>query len=94
MKEIKFKTLVLDNFVPPDYREHLCSRAEYDEEKEEWGLQGITHGYTKENMAPEPGSYYGFIRPITNFAREQAKKTNNPRCVVKCLKVKHKILKC
>lgn len=81
MREYKFKTLVLENFVPPLFKEKLYSRAEYNEEKEEWGLQGITQNFTVENMVPRPGSALGFKMPYTAHARRMAKISDNPRYV-------------
>ena len=82
MREYTFKTLVLDNFVPPLFKERLYSRAEYNEEKEEWGLQGISQNFTEENMLPRPGSAHGFKTPYTAHARRMAATSNNPRYVV------------
>ncbi|KAI6654750.1 Kinesin-like protein KIF3B [Oopsacas minuta] len=78
-KEIKFKKLVLENFVPPDFKDNLISRARYDEEKDEWGLDGITQNFTLENLRPRPGSALGFMRPYCAYARRMAATTNNPR---------------
>ena len=79
MKENKFKKLVLENFVPPQFKESLNSRAKYDEEKEEWGIDGVTQNFTPENLLPRPGSAHGFFRPYTAYARRMAATTNNPR---------------
>ena len=79
MKEIKFKNLVLENFVPPQTREKLCSRAEYDEDKEEWFLKGISRDFNVKNLQPRPGSALGFRRPYTAYARRMAAATGDPR---------------
>ena len=33
------RTLIIENFIPPDERVKLTNRASYDEENEEWKLK-------------------------------------------------------
>lgn len=34
-----FRTLIIENFLPPDEKTKLTNRAMYDEENEEWKLK-------------------------------------------------------
>ena len=38
MKELKLKYLIIENFIPPEEKERVLSRAQFDEEEDCWKL--------------------------------------------------------
>ena len=42
MKELRLKQLIINNFVPPDFRRQLTPRLHYDEDEEKWTLSSST----------------------------------------------------
>jgi len=71
-RELKLKTLIIENFVPPDERIKLTNRASYDEENEEWKLKPSSQNSSQQAMAKRPVSAVGNRRPITEYAKMAA----------------------
>lgn len=71
-KELKLKTLIIENFIPPDEKLKLTNRAAYDEENEEWKLKPSSQNSSQQAMAKRPVSAVGNRRPITEYAKMAA----------------------
>ncbi|KAL9978343.1 hypothetical protein ACROYT_G015844 [Oculina patagonica] len=71
-RELKLKTLIIENFIPPDERNKLTNRASYDEENEEWKLKPSSQNSSQQAMAKRPVSAVGNRRPITEYAKMAA----------------------
>lgn len=77
-RDLKFKMLLLENFMPLDERNKITNRCFYDEENDEWKLKPITENKT-ETMTKRPVSAIGNRRPISEYARVAAAIGGNPR---------------
>jgi kinesin family protein 3/17 len=78
-KEVKLRSLIVQNFIPPDVTTRMKERTVYDEEEETWSLKPLEIG--RDESGPEfkrPVSALGNIRPIATHAR-MAARTGNPR---------------
>lgn len=71
-RELKLKSLIIENFIPPDERVKLTNRAAYDDEKEEWQLKPSSQNGSQQAMAKRPVSAVGNRRPITEYAKMAA----------------------
>lgn len=71
-RELKLKTLIIENFIPPDEKVKLTNRASYDEENEEWKLKPSSQNGSQQAMAKRPVSAVGNRRPITEYAKMAA----------------------
>lgn len=71
-RELKLKSLIIENFIPPDERVKLTNRAVYDDEKEEWQLKSSSQNGSQQAMAKRPVSAVGNRRPITEYAKMAA----------------------
>lgn len=71
-RELKLKTLIIENFLPPDEKVKLTNRATYDEENEEWKLKPSSQNSSQQAMAKRPVSAVGNRRPITEYAKMAA----------------------
>lgn len=71
-RELKLKSLIIENFIPPDERVKLTNRAVYDGEKEEWTLKSSSQNGSQQAMAKRPVSAVGNRRPITEYAKMAA----------------------
>ncbi|CAB3989872.1 kinesin KIF3B [Paramuricea clavata] len=78
MRDLKFKMLLLENFIPPEERTKITNRCVYDEENNEWKLKPIAENKT-ETMTKRPVSAIGNRRPISEYARVAAALGGNPR---------------
>lgn len=71
-RELKLKSLIIENFIPPDERVKLTNRAVYDDEREEWQLKPSSQNGSQQAMAKRPVSAVGNRRPITEYAKMAA----------------------
>ena len=78
LKELKLKVLIIENFIPPNERKKLLSRAVYDQEEDNWymtsgggggpgGPGGGGGGVSA--IAKRPISAAGSRRPMSEYAR-------------------------
>ncbi|CAD7087996.1 unnamed protein product [Hermetia illucens] len=74
IKELKRLLLIIDNFVPVEVKNRLYTQARYDEEQEEWKL--CANNMNDNCLMRRPVSYSGRRRPISEFALQEAKKSN------------------
>lgn len=73
-RELKRLLLIIDNFVPVEVKNRLYTQARYDEEQEEWKL--CANNMNDNCLMRRPVSYSGRRRPISEFALQEAKKSN------------------
>lgn len=78
-RAIKLKTLLLENFVPPDDVTKIKNRSYFDDEEEVWKLNALTEIKVKQQMVKRPVSAVGNKRPISEYARRAAMMGGNPR---------------
>mmetsp|Transcript_14024 Transcript_14024/g.25320 ORF Transcript_14024/g.25320 Transcript_14024/m.25320 type:complete len:222 (-) Transcript_14024:206-871(-) len=70
-RALKFKDLVLDNFVPRALIQNFSNRCYWDEETDEWKLGPVD--VKEESLTKRPKSAKaGHLQPITEYARLSA----------------------
>ena len=76
-RELKLRSLVIDNFIPLSEREKVKSRVTWDEEEGVWKtVEPLPSSSSKHQR---PVSTYGARRPVSEYARLAAAVENNPR---------------
>ncbi|XP_040204151.1 kinesin-like protein KIF3C isoform X1 [Rana temporaria] len=70
-RELKYKYLIIENFIPPEEKNKIMNRLLYDAEEDQWKFQplvlpGNAGGST---MKRRPSSAVGYKRPISQYAR-------------------------
>eukprot|EP01137_Pigoraptor_chileana_P035052 Opistho-2@28502 len=78
-RELKLKSIIIDNFIPPEEVVKIEKRAIFDEEKDEWVLVTQAHvGHA--SKVKRPMSAVGHKRPVSEYARmASAMGDRNPR---------------
>ncbi|XP_071506252.1 kinesin-II 95 kDa subunit-like, partial [Diadema antillarum] len=79
IRELKLKKLIADNFIPPEEKTKITTRAVFDEETEEWLLTPLAKAEGPQQMAKRPVSAVGNRRPIADYAKMAAQMGGNPR---------------
>uniref|UniRef100_A0A672R6Z8 Kinesin-like protein n=1 Tax=Sinocyclocheilus grahami TaxID=75366 RepID=A0A672R6Z8_SINGR len=62
-RELKFKYLIIENFIPPEEKNKIMNRLQFDAEEDQWKF----HKFTQ--MKRRPASAVGYKRPISQYAR-------------------------
>ncbi|XP_077147963.1 kinesin-like protein KIF3C isoform X1 [Ranitomeya variabilis] len=72
-RELKYKYLIIENFIPPEEKNKIMNRLYYDAEEDQWKFHplvppgnGSGGGST---MKRRPSSAVGYKRPISQYAR-------------------------
>ncbi|KAG9268501.1 kinesin family member 3Cb [Astyanax mexicanus] len=69
-REMKFKNLIIDNFIPPEEKNKIINRLHYDSEEDQWKVLPLL---PSENNSPRvrrrPTSVVGHKRPISQHAQ-------------------------
>ncbi|KAJ0026759.1 hypothetical protein NQD34_017759 [Periophthalmus magnuspinnatus] len=69
-RELKFKYLIIENFIPPEEKNKIMNRLTFDPEEDQWKFQPLVQSESKSSqMKKRPSSAVGYKRPITQFAR-------------------------
>uniref|UniRef100_A0A8C6S563 Kinesin-like protein n=1 Tax=Neogobius melanostomus TaxID=47308 RepID=A0A8C6S563_9GOBI len=69
-RELKFKYLIIENFIPPEEKNKIMNRLTFDPEEDQWKFQPLVQSESKSSqMKKRPASAVGYKRPITQFAR-------------------------
>ncbi|KAK7907562.1 hypothetical protein WMY93_016174 [Mugilogobius chulae] len=69
-RELKFKYLIIENFIPPEEKNKIMNRLTFDPEEDQWKFQPLVQSESKSSqMKKRPTSAVGYKRPITQFAR-------------------------
>nr|XP_057912856.1 kinesin-like protein KIF3C [Doryrhamphus excisus] len=69
-RELKFKYLIIENFIPPEEKNKIMSRMTFDTEEDQWKFQPLVPTESKPlQMKKRPASAVGYKRPISQYAR-------------------------
>ncbi|XP_068609635.1 kinesin-like protein KIF3C [Brachionichthys hirsutus] len=69
-RELKFKYLIIENFIPPEEKNKIMSRLTFDPEEDQWRFQPLVPAESKSlQMKTRPTSAVGYKRPISQYAR-------------------------
>ncbi|XP_077566642.1 kinesin-like protein KIF3C [Stigmatopora nigra] len=69
-RELKFKYLIIENFIPPEAKNKIMSRMTFDPEEDQWKFQPLVPSESKPlQMKKRPVSAVGYKRPISQYAR-------------------------
>nr|XP_061806287.1 kinesin-like protein KIF3C [Nerophis lumbriciformis] len=69
-RELKFKYLIIENFIPPEEKNKIMSRMTFDPEEDQWKFQPLVPAESKPlQMKKRPTSAVGYKRPISQYAR-------------------------
>ncbi|KAL4630577.1 kinesin-like protein KIF3C [Arapaima gigas] len=69
-RELKFKYLIIENFIPPEEKNKIMNRLVFDSEEDQWKFQPLVPAENKfVQMKRRPASAVGYKRPISQFAR-------------------------
>ncbi|XP_039981326.1 kinesin-like protein KIF3C isoform X1 [Xiphias gladius] len=69
-RELKFKYLIIENFIPPEEKNKIMNRLTFDPEEDQWKFQPLVPAESKSaQMKKRPASAVGYKRPISQYAR-------------------------
>ncbi|CAK6977288.1 kinesin-like protein KIF3C [Scomber scombrus] len=69
-RELKFKYLIIENFIPPEEKNKIMNRLTFDPEEDQWKFQPLVPAESKSRqMKKRPTSAVGYKRPISQYAR-------------------------
>nr|XP_020459705.1 kinesin-like protein KIF3C [Monopterus albus] len=69
-RELKFKYLIIENFIPPEEKNKIMNRLTFDPEEDQWKFQPLVPASSKSlQMKRRPASTVGYKRPISQYAR-------------------------
>ncbi|KAM9798014.1 kinesin-like protein KIF3C [Neosynchiropus ocellatus] len=69
-RELKFKYLIIENFIPPEEKNKIMNRLTFDPEEDQWKFQRLVPAESKTSqMKKRPSSAVGYKRPISQYAR-------------------------
>ncbi|KTG39858.1 hypothetical protein cypCar_00022510, partial [Cyprinus carpio] len=69
-RELKFKYLIIENFIPPEEKNKIMNRLQFDAEEDQWKFQPLVPAEDKfTQMKRRPTSAVGYKRPISQYAR-------------------------
>ncbi|CAK8691357.1 unnamed protein product [Clavelina lepadiformis] len=78
-RELKFKTLVIENFIPAEEREKLEKRIQYDEDDDDFVVKPLSNNANQTMMKRPHSAHHGQQRPTSQHARVAAAVGFNPR---------------
>ncbi|XP_068136023.1 kinesin-like protein KIF3C isoform X2 [Hyperolius riggenbachi] len=71
-RELKYKYLIIENFIPPEEKNKIMNRLYYDAEEDQWKFQPLVppgNSASGSTMKRRPSSAVGYKRPISQYAR-------------------------
>uniref|UniRef100_A0A1A8GF83 Kinesin-like protein n=1 Tax=Nothobranchius korthausae TaxID=1143690 RepID=A0A1A8GF83_9TELE len=69
-KELKYKYLLIENFIPPEEKNKIMNRLYFDSEEDQWRLRPVIPSEsTHTKLKRRPVSAVGYKRPISQFAQ-------------------------
>nr|XP_057912461.1 kinesin-like protein KIF3B [Doryrhamphus excisus] len=69
-RELKYKSLLIENFVPPDEKKKVVSRLHFDAEEDQWRLTSVVPSESAPaRVKRRPLSAVGYKRPISQYAQ-------------------------
>ena len=67
-KELKLKSLIIENFIPPEEKKKIINRAFFDEDEDCWKLRELMQGSPSSSVLKRPVSS-STRRPISEYAK-------------------------
>ncbi|XP_010896926.3 kinesin-like protein KIF3B [Esox lucius] len=73
-RELKFKYLLIENFIPPEEKNKIMNRLHFDSEEDQWRFMpfGTSEGKSAHQLKRRPTSVVGYKRPISQYAQMAA----------------------
>ncbi|XP_021176689.2 kinesin-like protein KIF3B [Fundulus heteroclitus] len=69
-RELKYKYLLIENFIPPEEKNKIMNRLQFDSEEDQWWLQPVIPSEsTPTQVKRRPLSAVGYKRPISQYAQ-------------------------
>ncbi|XP_008311549.1 kinesin-like protein KIF3C [Cynoglossus semilaevis] len=69
-RELKFKYLIIENFIPPEEKNKIMNRLTFDPEEDQWKFQPLVAAESKStHLKKRPSSAVGYKRPLSQYAR-------------------------
>ncbi|XP_061896968.1 kinesin-like protein KIF3B [Entelurus aequoreus] len=73
-RELKYKSLLIDNFVPAEEKKKMVSRLSFDADEDQWRLKSVVpsdslHASASTRVKKRPLSAVGYKRPISQYAQ-------------------------
>ncbi|KAM6969072.1 kinesin-like protein KIF3B [Tautogolabrus adspersus] len=69
-RELKYKYLLIENFIPPEEKNKIMNRLQFDSEEDQWRLQPVLPSEsTPTQVRRRPHSAVGYKRPISQYAQ-------------------------
>ncbi|KAK3522416.1 hypothetical protein QTP86_010322 [Hemibagrus guttatus] len=79
-RELKFKYLIIENFIPPEEKNKIMNRLVFDVDEDQWKFQPLVPAEDKfTQMKRRPTSAVGYKRPISQYARVAIAMGSNSR---------------
>uniref|UniRef100_H2ZLU3 Kinesin-like protein n=1 Tax=Ciona savignyi TaxID=51511 RepID=H2ZLU3_CIOSA len=78
-RELKYKLLVIENFIPNDERARLEERIIYNDETDQWELKSVINTAQNKMMQRPKSAHSGNSRPTSQYAKMAAAVGFNPR---------------
>ncbi|KAG5265780.1 hypothetical protein AALO_G00246300 [Alosa alosa] len=80
IREMKFKNLIIENFIPPEEKNKMMNRLHYDSEEDQWKMLPLIPSETHRcRVKRRPASVVGYKRPISQYAQSVAATGAPPR---------------
>ncbi|XP_005736608.1 kinesin family member 3Cb [Pundamilia nyererei] len=69
-RELKYKYLLIENFIPPEEKNKIINRLYFDSEEDQWRLQPVIPSEsTPTQVRRRPLSALGYKRPVSQYAQ-------------------------
>ncbi|CAN9502373.1 unnamed protein product [Ophioblennius macclurei] len=69
-RELKYKYLLIENFIPPEEKNKIMNRLQFDSEEDQWRLQPVLPSESAPTQGKRrPLSAVGYKRPISQHAQ-------------------------
>ncbi|XP_055719659.1 kinesin-like protein KIF3B [Salvelinus fontinalis] len=70
-RELKFKYLLIENFIPPEEKNKIMNRLHFDSEEDQWRFRSSVTSESKlaYQVKRRPTSVVGYKRPISQYAQ-------------------------
>ncbi|KAM4625001.1 kinesin family member 3Cb [Polymixia lowei] len=69
-RELKYKYLLIENFIPPEEKNKIMDRLHFDSEEDQWRFQPVIPSESvPTQVRRRPSSVVGYKRPISQYAQ-------------------------
>ncbi|XP_053365916.1 kinesin family member 3Cb isoform X2 [Clarias gariepinus] len=68
-REMKFKNLIIDNFIPPEEKNKIINRLHFDSDEDQWKVLPLLPSENSSCIKQRPTSAVGYKRPISQYAQ-------------------------